>query len=500
MSSPGSITENLAIEDYNSDEEPMPEEEHCWKWRGDPDKTHSDWKIEVVVAAGAAATSAECGGGGGDNEEGSSNGCESSSQETLVSVENTYHVHKYVLGYGLHRSVYFERLFQTADRYAESKSRTSRIELDPLAAKAFPQLLDFVYSSDDNGLAANTENATALHYLGQYFEIRRLRWLARQFWKKDLSLINVDTYYEHAKKFHDGRVLEAAASLCSKNIMKIESTSRIIQISDSNLWIRILDEADNHDATRLHLSSLIAAHCGNIEVDEETFQKLTREGILPRIAFAAAPKLSDLEDKVTTPDDRCKGTHREGEGDLSNLQKRCVKSMAEKWEALDTSDQDTMEFLQRKKPSFLAELLAESLLKSKTAKHDLEQSLSSKCQHLSSCENSLTQANRELSSCENRLTQAERELSSCQNRLNQANRDLLLEQNRAKGLEEKLNRFKPLNSNQLIHETPTARPDDLIDGSPKQLCWRQTHYNESEYDRYSGSLYKTLFCPVYYYE
>ena len=342
---------NPSATDYDSDKEPMPKEEHQLKWRGDPEKTHSDWKVEIVI----------CGCDNNHGEE-SENHC----NVALPQIE-TYHVHKCFLGYGPNGSSYFERLFQTSERYAEADSCTSRIELDSLAAKAIPNLLDFVYSSNDKALNINTENCTALHYLGQYFEIRRLRWLARQFWKKDLSLKNVDVYYEHAKIFHDDKLLQAVAVTCSYNIMKIKVTSRIVQISHPDMWVEILEEANDCPYTRLHISSLIAENCSNNATDFETFQRLTPEEKLPKIAFDAASKFSDLEDRIGVTDDGEGNRESEADHNLSSLQQRCIESISENWEKLDVASQETMDFLKRKKPSFLAELLAKSLIRAKTA-------------------------------------------------------------------------------------------------------------------------------------
>jgi hypothetical protein len=142
---------------YDSDDEPPEEAVLCWKM--DPTKSLSDWTIEVGSKPGG---------------------------KTKV---DTYHCHKNILAVGPRHSEYFAHLLQSGDRFAEGQSNTSRIELEALAATAFPVLLDFMYNQHSS-LAVNSKNAAALHYLGQYFGIRRLRWEARKFWTSDLSVSN----------------------------------------------------------------------------------------------------------------------------------------------------------------------------------------------------------------------------------------------------------------------------------------------------------------------
>lgn len=149
---------------YDSDlEEPDKPNESRLDWRMDPAQSHSDWTIKIT-------------------HEG----------ETLCDI---YHVHKCVIAVGAKRSEYFATLFGSQLPLRETANNTSNIELHKVAATAFPVLLDFMYSCKDK-LQITTENSTALYYLAQYFQIKRLRWEARQFWQIDLSLENAGVYYE----------------------------------------------------------------------------------------------------------------------------------------------------------------------------------------------------------------------------------------------------------------------------------------------------------------
>ena len=109
-------------------------------WRMDPDKSHSDWTIVISVGG---------------------------------KVQSTYHVHKFALSVGGTRSEYFARLFSNTN-LKEHETQTSRIELEDLAAKAFPVMLDYLYLlwRDYAYSDLTFENSVALHYLGRYFEVR----------------------------------------------------------------------------------------------------------------------------------------------------------------------------------------------------------------------------------------------------------------------------------------------------------------------------------------
>ena len=122
-------------------------------WRMDPEESFSDWTIAVSVV------------GGHDRSE--------HKRKTIH-----YHVHRNMLSIGPKRCDYFARLFKnnkgnnkgggSGSGFKENRSKISRVQLHPLAAKAFPILLDYLYSWDDT-LDVTCKNAAALRFLGTYF-------------------------------------------------------------------------------------------------------------------------------------------------------------------------------------------------------------------------------------------------------------------------------------------------------------------------------------------
>ena len=199
---------------YDSDKEPPKDEDisQVSSWRLKPSKSFSDWTIEISIKSANA-----------------------------VAMSETYHVHKERLAVGPRKSVYFCSLLEGGGRFAESKSNCSRVELEGIAAKAFPALLDFVYTGK---LQITTDTATALHYLGGYFEVRRLRWEVKQFWKKDLTVRNCGIYYEHAKIFQDDKIKTAAINMCTINIKDLDTSSSLVSILDAEFWLDVLRHAE----------------------------------------------------------------------------------------------------------------------------------------------------------------------------------------------------------------------------------------------------------------
>ena len=306
--------EDEVEDDYDSDSEP-PLSENVPLWRLDPVASFSDWTIEIV---------------------------------TLDQI-TTYHVHKAHLAAGAYKSEYFRRLFQ-GNHFAESQSNTSRIELHELAANAFPDLLNYLYTME-RPLNIHTENATALYHLGHYFEMRRLRWEAKQFWSNDLTVKTCALYYEHATLLHDEKIHQAAAEMCADRILQIDVSSRLMHVPNLSFWLQLLETSKITKTFSLHVSKLIVTFCQNVEVNAHTFLQLTDEKYLPQVESPTAVQLLVLEQEIVKPDAAY----------LSNLQKRCISVLAKDWRDLDPKEEVMATALVKLNPLVLTELLAESL-------------------------------------------------------------------------------------------------------------------------------------------
>ncbi len=203
------------------------------KWRDDPSESFSHWKIEIV-----SADDSKC--------------------------SQTYHVHKTFLAHGPRRCEYFVKLMRNEDRFRENQTKTSRIELHPLAAKTFPVLLDFVYGYDHS---ITTETASAFRYLGGYFGVNATQNFFLCFVRKDISLANLHVYYSHAQQLCDKRLLRFVSVCLAISFQIVLPHHSIVTQSTPQLWLEVLDFRKTRLSNpisaidNIHLSKIIATMC-----------------------------------------------------------------------------------------------------------------------------------------------------------------------------------------------------------------------------------------------
>jgi hypothetical protein len=107
-------------------------------WRLEPEESFSDWKIEVTTVKDALLKIPQ------DVEPAAKRPRNDYQNELEAATVEVYHVHKHMLGAGPRSSLYFARMFRS--QMSETNTSTSKIELDDAAAKAFPLMLDYMYS------------------------------------------------------------------------------------------------------------------------------------------------------------------------------------------------------------------------------------------------------------------------------------------------------------------------------------------------------------------
>jgi hypothetical protein len=157
--------------------------------------------------------------------------------------------------------------------------------LSKLEATAFPALLDYIYSVGDE-LEICCETATALHHLGGYFEMRRLRWDAKGFIEMKMSASSCGTFYEHAKILNKQKILDAASNAAALEIMQITIHSRLMHVPDQSFWINIFKNATIDESFSNHVSLLLAIYLQYCGASPETFKKLTARECLCKIVAA----------------------------------------------------------------------------------------------------------------------------------------------------------------------------------------------------------------------
>jgi BTB/POZ domain len=360
------------------------------KWRGDPKDTFSDWTIEVVsegpvvpVAAPAPApelaTSTSIGdvmvtpaakgavsmispSPGISAEDSKPSATSTSTMEIEIETQTqTFHVHRYFLGFGTRRSHYFAKLFQESQG-GISRSNKTLLELEPLAAKAFPAVLDFLYDPK-SPLEIHTDTATALHHLGTQLEMTHLQHYAKEFLVHDLSLQNLETYYHHAKQFQDPVVMEIIVHFIASNISEISASSNFVKHqTTADLWTQALHHvilSPTNYSTDLHLSKLVTEFvlANRQLVTAAIFQDLTNDTKIRQVDPDVALQLVQLDDDLHNHPD---ATATQGQ-QLTSLADRCATALGHVWKELDPQDL----LVQNRSPVFLCQLLAKCLQQAK---------------------------------------------------------------------------------------------------------------------------------------
>ena len=285
------------------------EENKRLHWRMDPEESLSDWTIVICLV--------------GDYD------------KTEIKKTVHYHVHRNILSVGPKRCDYFARLFKnnkSNNSFKEYRSKTSRVQLHPLAAAAFPAFLDYLYSWNDQ-IDLSYKNAAALRFLGKYFGADRVSRKAELYWKNSMTTQECVLYYEHSKVFSDEDLAAAVIRKCATSVQRITGpTSPIFQASDDQLWLGILEQ--DKGAHSLHLSFLVASYClaEGVRLDAETFQRMTTEDYLPSIRPDVALDLLKLERKWVPT--------RKNSSELTCLQNRCIDALASKWPTLDQYEKE----------------------------------------------------------------------------------------------------------------------------------------------------------------
>ena len=129
----------------------------------------------------------------------------------------TYYVHKLMMA---RSSSYFRKLFRS-EGLAEHESQESRLVLESSAAKAFPEMLAFMYDTtwplDDKDVEVDAATAVALSHLANYFGIKDLFNRVNAFIEGDMKISNIRVYFEEARRHHDDEIIRATMVVASKN-------------------------------------------------------------------------------------------------------------------------------------------------------------------------------------------------------------------------------------------------------------------------------------------
>jgi hypothetical protein len=328
-------------------------------WRLDEASSYSDWTITVVTATtGMERHDADAKMSQNDGEQGEeSNGLASNdvvdarppASAAPPPPTKSYSVHKCILAVGPRKSLYFRRVFDHRG-FSEHASSTSTLQLEPLAADAFPAMLDYIYGARAyTKLAVDHTTAVPLRFLARYFEIPALHRHLIAYIKNSLSPLNCHVYYAHAAVFCDETVAKAVEALCSTKPSAVCSKNpAIFEVTAPDFWIRVVDRWP-YSALRRRGSSVLSQvlKAYRDRIDPDLFRDLT---LLCRLPVVRDPVLArtllDLERSLVNP------SLSDG---VTSLQDRCVKALAkhqqEKGDA--ESEKEVTGYLQQQHPVLL---------------------------------------------------------------------------------------------------------------------------------------------------
>jgi hypothetical protein len=309
-------------------------------WRGDPKETLSDWTVVV------------CYYDGGDD------------------VEQTFHVHKSILGASQRKSSWFASLFrsQTASANADS---LSRITFDVPVIEHFATALDFMYFGT---LSIDTTNAVALRFLANYFAIRSLMAAANEYIKNDLNGDTAVDYVLEASKLKDIRLVSGAKLACCKLFSEIDKAA--FEALPPPLFEAIICSPDLKPTNLYDVSLTISNYLyANPESLSDRFlYALTDEHIMTEVDPYSARVFLNAIRRLEKDGHRTKNGIDEGNNwdQTKSLSLRCARVLALEWRSMLPLDlQD--EYIQLwRKESRASSLVLVSLLASAVDRAQLE--------------------------------------------------------------------------------------------------------------------------------
>jgi chemotaxis protein histidine kinase CheA len=309
-------------------------------WKSDPLGSFSDWRVEIICLK---------------------------TSETAV-----FHLHRNILGFGPRRSDYFLRQFteRLNEFDTDGEGNFSVLELEKGRADVFPMVLDFMYYTKEVKQTLTAERSCAVYSLAEFLEVPALQRAVTEFYRKNLSLNNMTEFLGCAAQYKAEELLMVAkakiGSLITERpelagLVPPHFLADILHISKNHMdalhakeptkYTKEWQQAQSRYWSRA--ASICAIH-NEADMNKELFEKLTDEKALPAVDPSVALKLLAMDAKLNI-----------GTTDFNSLQRRCVDSITDHWEAFQRgfSSGDAVSKALKVLPSHV---LADILIKSMT--------------------------------------------------------------------------------------------------------------------------------------
>jgi hypothetical protein len=297
-------------------------------WRLDPDESLSDWTLTVVSndSLGGHRTS-DSGDSHSDDESLSASPRSSALNPSSVHATQKYFVHRTQLAVGPRRCEYFAKLFRSKKPKSLKRGAT-RIELRPSAARAFPQMLDFIYAPVGTPPDVTSETAVALRHLATCFGIRELFDYVTSFIKRDLSPETAPTYLLEAHTFQHEKLISVSLSVCAENFEAIKF-SRMVALPPE-LFEKVVTSPDLQCSSQV-LSARVASYCRCRPgmVDSDMLKRLTDSRLMPTIAEEESFFFLRLLVEMQSDEDSSCHPSSAVSGRTYDLYRRCVEQSSD---------------------------------------------------------------------------------------------------------------------------------------------------------------------------
>mmetsp|Transcript_4344 Transcript_4344/g.11246 ORF Transcript_4344/g.11246 Transcript_4344/m.11246 type:complete len:707 (+) Transcript_4344:195-2315(+) len=348
-------------------------------WKSDPKASFSDWTLHILYR--------------------------DSDQKRRIDV---YHLHRNIVGFGHRKSNYLLRdimevelqeLIQidfknTVDIRKNSKNSNSkkhkgkkdtiitRLKLpNEMQARSVPMVLDFMYYTNETKQRMSADRSCNVFKVAEGLEVQALQKAIGEFYMKNLSLKNLAEFLTAATKVKADKLL----TICKAKIGQMITVKRelsamippkfmtdILAVSTKQLTEarakdpnKYTDELIVSQSRYWSKAACICAAKNKSNMTPKIFSKLTSEENLPYIDVSATQQLMEMESNILG-DNRRSPTQGRKEKQLTSLQRRCVESIGNDFDAFQQcfkSHEEIAESLKHLPSNILSEILMKLLMK-----------------------------------------------------------------------------------------------------------------------------------------